>query len=221
MAAITISRQYGSGADTIARRVGELVGYRYFDKQLMVEAAAESGLSEHEIVDFHEHSYKVRDWLERLLSPGPRVVAEVVKRQRSWTGRELLSVERLDEDRCIALVQGLIQAAYEKGNVIIMGRGGQALLQDQPDVLHVRIEAPLAQRVMRIQEQESLSLSAAEALALERDRAAAAYLKHFYNIRWDDPLLYHLVLNTGKWPLETAAQLIADALKALLALAPG
>jgi cytidylate kinase len=221
MAAITISRQFGSGADTIARRVGELVGYRYFDKQMMVEAAAESGLSEHEIVDFHEHSYKVRDWLERLLSPGPRVVAEVVKRQRSWTGRELLTVEKLDEDRCIALVQGLVRAAYEKGNVIIVGRGGQALLQGKPGVLHVRIEAPLEQRVMRIQEQEGLSLKAAEELACQRDRAAEAYLKRFYDIRWDDPLLYHLVLNTGKWNLETAAQLIADALKALLVQTPG
>jgi cytidylate kinase len=45
------------------------------------------------------------------------------------------------------------------------------------------------------------------------DQASAQYLERFFGVRWDDPLLYHMVLNTGKWELEAAAQLIAEALR--------
>jgi len=37
-----------------------------------------------------------------------------------------------------------------------------AALQDKPDVLHVRIQAPLALRVKRLQEREGLTLEAAQ-----------------------------------------------------------
>jgi cytidylate kinase len=46
MAIITISRQVGSGSDEIASQVAKLLGYRYFDKRLMIQVAAEMGLSE-------------------------------------------------------------------------------------------------------------------------------------------------------------------------------
>jgi cytidylate kinase len=50
MAVITISRQIGSGGEEIAQQVCEALRYRYFDKQLLIEAAAESGLArEHEV----------------------------------------------------------------------------------------------------------------------------------------------------------------------------
>ncbi|MCB0155947.1 MAG: hypothetical protein KDF65_14220 [Anaerolineae bacterium] len=49
----------------------------------------------------------------------------------------------------------------------------------------------------------------------QRDQAGAAYLKRFYNLDWNDPLLYHLVLNTGKWDVESAAHLIVSAVSYL------
>ena len=48
-----------------------------------------------------------------------------------------------------------------------------------------------------------------------RDRAATDYLRTYYNADWDDPTLYHLQLNTGLWDIESAAQIIADAVKRL------
>jgi len=214
MAVITISRQYGSGGNEIAARVCETLGYRYFDKGLMAQVASEVGLAEDEIVDFSEANYKVQSFLDRLFDLR-RVIAAFETKKEYTTGERILGVEELGEDRCITLVQSTIHAAYKRGNVVIVGRAGQAILQEMPGVFHVRIEAPLSTRIQRIQDQENVSLEVAQKRVNERDKASADYLKRFYDIDWSDPMLYHLVINTGKWDTEVAAHLIVNAVSCL------
>jgi cytidylate kinase len=207
MAVITISRQYGSGGDEIAARVCEMLGYRYFDKRLMVQVASEMGLSEDEVVDFTEEDYQVRGFLERIFARHtPRVVAQVGEWKRDTSGAWVPEIEQLDEDGCVRLVTGSIRAAHRMGNVVIVGRGGQAILQEMPGVLHVRVVAPLSDRVRLSQHRENLSV---------RDQAASAYLQRFHDIDWSDPTLYHLVINTARWSTEAAAHLIANAVSYL------
>ena len=210
MAVITISRQYGSGGDEITTRVCEMLGYRFFDKRMMAWQASQVGLTDNEIVDFWVDNYKVQSFLNRLLR-GPRVVAHVSTWRRDAAGAQVKEMTQLDEDQAITLVRGSIQAAYKESNVVILGRGGQAILKEMPDVLHVRIEAPLGARLQRIQDQGTISLEAAQEIAIQRDKAAADYLKRFCGIDWSDPLLYHLVINTGRWDIEAAAHLIVNA----------
>ena len=210
MAVITISRRFGSGGDEIARQVCALLGYRYFDKELMAQVATELGLAVDEIWDLSEDTYEVRSFLERLLG-APRKITRLETIPEDRPGALIEIVDRLDEAQSIALVQSTIQAAYRAGNVVIVGRGGQAILKNQPDVLHVRVEAPLADRVERLYARANYSLGGASDTAVKRDRASADYLKRFYQIDWADPLLYDLVINTGRLGLEAAAQLIVRA----------
>lgn len=213
MAVITISRQYGSGADAVAARVCDMLGYRYFDKRMIAGMASEFGMSASTIVDFSEEGYKVRGFLERFR--GPRVVAQY----RAWTedleGRRVPVTEQLDEEQAIRLVQGSIRAAYEGDNIVILGRGGQAILREMPGVLHVRVEAPLEARIQRIQAEESVSEQDAQKTISTRDRAAADYLRRFHDIEWSDPLLYHLVINTGRWDVDASAHVVVNAVSYL------
>jgi cytidylate kinase len=218
MAVITISRQYGSGGREIAARVCELLGYRYLDKLLMTQVAAEVGLSGQELADFSEEYPKVRNFLERLLRPGPHGVVRVSVRSRDLTGAEILNVKQLDESRCASLVRSAIQTAYTQGDAVIVGRGGQAILQEVPDVLHVRIEAPMGTRILRIQKREGIDAEEARRLAIQQDQAAAQYLQRLFAIRWDNPTLYHILINTGKWESERTAQIIFNALSQLQAM---
>ena len=212
MAVITISRQCGSGGDEVAARVHEMLGYRYFDKRLMAQIASETGLSDSEIVDFSEDDYKVRSFLDLLFGASiPRTVAQVRSWKEDTPGARVPEMKLLDENQAIALVQGAIEVSYKQGNIVIVGRGGQAILKDKPGVLHVRIEAPLEIRVKRIQDQKNISPAAALEMVTERDKASADYLKRFYDIDWSDPTLYHLVINTGQWNTDTAAHLIVNA----------
>ena len=214
---ITISREIGSGGEEIARRVCDLLKYRYFDKQLMIETAADVGLAKDQVVDYSEDRYEVQHFLARLLRPGPRAIKTVSVRQADASGNVILSAETIDEARYVELVKSAIQAAYTSGDMVIVGRGGQALLQDKPDVLHVRVVAPLGTRIARLQKQGNLSVEQAQQVIARQDRATAEYLGRFFGIRWDDSTLYHLVLNTGKLGIEGAVQLIVDAVVQLRA----
>lgn len=217
MAVITISRQYNSGGDEIASKVCEMLGYRYFDKRLMAQVATEVGLSPTEIVDFSEDDYQVRGFLERLFGwgRGSRRVAHVGTWTEDAGGTRVKEMMDLDETRTITFVQSTIQAAYRHGNVVIVGRGGQAILKGLPGVLHVQIQAPLELQSQRILEWENVSLAEARAIALNHDRATADYLKRFYNINWLDPHLYDLVINTHRLNIEAAAHLIVKAVSYL------
>lgn len=215
MAVVTVSRQFGSGGTQIAGRVCELLGYRYLDKVLMTQVAVETGLSGKELVDFSEERFEVRNFLDRLLRPGPHGVARAGTRSRDAAGRELLSVEELDEARCAKLVRGAIHAAYSQGDVVIVGRGGQVTLRDMPGVLHVRIVAPMGTRILRIQEQEGVDAEEARRLAIDHDQATVRYLRQLFRVRGDEPELYHILINTGRWSPEAAAQIILNAVSQL------
>jgi cytidylate kinase len=211
MAVITVSRQFGSGGDEIAARVCEILGYGYFDKKLMARVANEVGLSEGEIVDLSEDDYRVRSFMDRLLRRSPSGSAQVRSWREDTSGVRMPDVKALDEDQAVALVRASVEAAYRQGDIVIVGRGGQAVLQDKPGALHVRIEAPFEVRAQRVAEQERIVPSAAQDLVTDRDKATAGYLRRFHDIDWDDPRLYHLMVNTAKWDVEAAARIIANA----------
>jgi hypothetical protein len=47
--------------------------------------------------------------------------------------------------------------------------------------------------------------------ALDHDRVTTRYLDRVFGVRWDDPLLYHLELNSSKVGIEPAARIVAQA----------
>lgn len=217
MAVITISRQLGSGGNEIATLVADQLNYRYFDKRLLIEAAAETGLAKEHVVDFSEEHYEVRSFLSRLFRSGPRPVKTVSVRQRGTAGTPTLSEETIDEVQYVELIKRSIRVAYEAGDIVIVGRGGQAVLQDEPNVLHIRVVAPLGVRIARLQEQAELTVEDAQRKLSHQDRATAEYLGRFFGVRWEDATLYGLTINTNRLSIETAAQVVVDAVVSMRA----
>jgi len=219
MAVITISRQFGSGGDEIADRVCQSLGYRHFDKRLIARAAEEAGFSDQQDLDFSEENYQVKNFMDRLFARS-RPVAHVRVWKESTGGERVVEALELSEEHALALVQKAVEVAYQNGNVVIIGRGGQILLKNHPGVLHVRIEAPMEDRIQRVKSQLKLEKQmpldtidtrrVAQDLIEQRDRASADYLKQFYGIDWSDPLHYHLVINSSKLGFDLAAQVIVD-----------
>jgi cytidylate kinase len=219
MAVITISRQYGSGGDEIAQKVCQALDYHLFDKKLVFRAAIEAGISTQDILDYSEDNHQVQSFFNRLFRRNAPMVTS-----RSWKedihGMRVQEVVDLSEEQVLMLVQKAVLAAYEADNMVIVGRAGQILLKDLRNVLHLRIEAPLEDRIQRVklwlkQEKgmtfESIETRrAAQDLIDERDAASADYLRRYYGISWADPLLYHLVINTGKIEPEQAVRCIVD-----------
>ncbi len=213
MAVITFSRQIASWGDEIAARACELLDYRYFDKQLMMETAAEVGLCEPEVVDFSEDRYEVQDFISKLFRSGPRTVKHVIVREETHGLIDPLSARVLSEVQCVSLVRYTVLMAYETGNIVIVGRGGQAILKDKPGALHVRVVAPLEVRIQRLRDQGMIGIADIKAKISQQDRATAEYLDRFFGVKCDDPAHYHLLINTGLMGVEEAAQVIVAAVK--------
>jgi len=216
MGVITISRQQGSGGSEIAARVSEILGYRYFDKRMLAEAMAQEGFTDQNVVDYREDEYKLESFVDRLLGyRRPKTIADAGFWERNPDAVKTPAVAVLDEHMAVWLVRMAIEDAYKRGDVVIVGRGGQAILGDKPGVLHVRIQAPLDLRIQRIAGREHVGPKEARQFIVDRDRASAEYLQRFYGIDWADPTLYHLMINTGKWDQEAAAQCIVSALRCM------
>jgi len=208
MSTITISRQYASGGEEIAARAAQLLGYTIFDKTRMAEVATELGLTEHEIVDFKETDQRSLGFVDRLLGR-KLTVAQVRTWQEDLRGVRTPTVIKISDDQAIALVRGVIDAACKRDKVVIVGRGGQAILRGQPNVLHVRIEAPLEHRVQRLMERGDYTPTQAELEIEDHDRAARDYVKRYHDLDPTNPMHYHLLINTGLLDLETAAEVVA------------
>jgi cytidylate kinase len=217
MAVITISRQYGSQGEAIALQLCHKLGYRYFDKELLAQAAAEAGLANSDVADLSEDNYEIRTFFDNLFvgHRSPEAIIRSEAWQRYVQGGQAQAQPHLDEAQSLALVRRAIQAAYQQGNVVIVGRGGQAILEAEPGVLHVRIEAPLGQRVQRIQTREKVDHRTAQDIINRHDRAAVAYLKPFYGLSPGDSWHYHLLINTGRWTVDQAVELIERAVSLL------
>ena len=153
MAVITISRQLESLGDDVARLVCEKLGYQYFDKKMMAQVGQEMGLAD-----------QAPSKPLRTSNPqGPKSCWRVDRqhpedhRRRSFELDFRGSSPTPSRELSVANLMEIINAGYKKGNVVIVGRGGMAALQDKPDVLHVRIMAPLAVRIKRMVDRETLS----------------------------------------------------------------
>jgi CMP/dCMP kinase len=215
MTVITISRQYGSGGRKIATRVAELLNYQYFDRRFLAQIAPSVGMSDNEIVDYSEESYNSQSFMQQLRNwvGQPDIVAEISTHERDMEGRDVQVRRRLDEVQAMDLVRVAVWAAYEKGNIVVVGRGAQVILRGMEDAFHVRVVAPMKTRIERMETYEQLLYTQAWDIALERDKANVEYMQRFFNEHPDNPLLYDMVINMGKFNVEDAALLIVEAVK--------
>jgi CMP/dCMP kinase len=181
MTAVTISRQYGSLGCEIAQMTGQKLGFRVIYRELINQAAVDCGSPDIALA----------------------VIDELGLFGLTPTHKEFEAYRRnLD---CV------MNTLVDDGKVIIIGRAGQSILRERKDVLHVRIIAPLDVRVIRIASRQEISKEAAFAQIKASDHSRKQFLKRLFKVSWDDPSLYHLVLNTGFLNSEAASDLISMA----------
>lgn len=186
MAVITISRQFGSGGERIAQMVSQKLDYLLINKAVISEKLQKYGITEPEFTLFDEKKIKIN---------------------RDDNVDELETHYHLYLE---ALHEFLFDLAIRK-NLVILGRAGQILFKDFPPALHIKIIAPLKNRLERAQKLYNLDEAAAARLISEQDHDRQEYLRYVFGYSWYDLDLYHLVINTGMMGLEEAGVLIVEA----------
>lgn len=188
MSVVTISREKGSQGSFIASQVGQILGYHFIDKTIIAKVCAEYGASEFGLI--------------------PGYVPDF------WGNFNAQAQER--RGLMVDMLNRVIQALANVGDLVILGRSSFAVLRDYADVLNVRIQAPLMVRIKRVMERQKIDEQArAEEVVKESDRIRSAFIEGFYGDRWDASRSFDLVINSGKLPPELAIKYIVEIAKAL------
>ena len=90
-----------------------------------------------------------------------------------------------------------------------MGHGGQCLFRDRPGTLHLRLVAPIADRVARVCRRLDCNAKSAVTQVRQADEDRNAYIRRYHEAEWRDPLLYDLEINTGRIAIPVAVDLVA------------
>ena len=220
MPIVTVSRQLGSGGDLIARKVAESLGYEFVDHRLVEEIADITDTTPEEVEQFDEKAEgRIQFFLKRLLVPeiGPGGFPLSSAAYFPEFGLEFPYVtERdaseetpyIDRGTYQLLITTLVQEFGDTGSTVIVGRASQIILADNLQALHVRIIAPFETRCERIMKAREVDFESAKDLVQQHDRWRKLYLRNYHNADWDDPLLYHLTVNSGKVKIDDAVDLI-------------
>jgi cytidylate kinase len=193
---ITISREYGAAGRAITHGLAERLGYRILDEDLPVVVAARLGTSP-EVVEGIE--YRPSGFGTRLLRSLSAAMPE------AFQPSPALDDLHADTQRGI---EALIHEAADADNVIVVGRLGNVVLNDRPNVLRVFVTAPLPWRVARIVESLGLGEAAALAEIARVDGGRRAYARETYDFDWGDPHYYDLVIDVSRFGVDGAVALI-------------
>jgi cytidylate kinase len=197
-AAVTISRQAGCGALVVARKLalylknrrpGEHSEWAIFDRNLVEKVLEDHNLPKR-LARFmaEDRISEMSDTMDELFGLHPP----------SW-----LLVRQTAET---------IFRLAEMGNVILIGRGGNVVTGKFRHVFHVRLVGSLEKRTEHIESADGLGPKEAADFIRREDLGRGRYLKKYFSWDIDDPLLYHLVINTDLVPYDQAAWLIAKAI---------
>src|SRR5579883_2026834 len=169
MQAVTISRQYGSGGGEIAARLASKLGWKLVDHEAVVQVAQALGISvtDAEAQDEHVESLGIRllNGLS-LIQPPMSNAIQVISLPHDSMYHEA--------------IQRVVQAALTEGHVVIVGRGSQMHLKERRDILHIRVVAPLEQRIAYVMRREGLSREHAQSRIHYKDSGRARYLQTQY-----------------------------------------
>jgi cytidylate kinase len=181
---ITFEREYGCGGTLIAKRLADRLGWKLWDQALTREIARRADCDSAAV----ERREERKDPLYyRLFKSFLRGSFEA--------NLHLHRLKLLDSDRIVAITEGVVSAAAESGNCVIVGRGSQYFLQDRADAYHVFVYAPLEEKIRRERKNGKTALQARRFVETV-DRERAAFIKKYFAKQWPNHSLYHLMVNS-------------------------
>jgi cytidylate kinase len=116
---------------------------------------------------------------------------------------------QLDDESYLRTLTSVIKGVAARGNVVILGRGSQAILQNQPETLHVYVTAPKQQRIDGLVQREGMSAQDAERRIKQSDQNRQAFHRRYFKVEPEDPRLYDLMVHAGRISHDVAVRLIA------------
>ena len=183
---ITISREFGSGGRTIGKAVARKLGIPCYDAELITEMAKQSGFAEDYVREAGEYA------------PGGLLNSMVTSRAGGPTNEDILW----------QIQYNMVAQLAKKGPCVIVGRCGDYILRDRPDVLKVFVHADMAFRAKRIVEVYGQREESPEQRLKDKDKRRSTYYRFYTGRKWGQLDTYDLMLNSGVLGIEKCTERI-------------
>lgn len=187
---ICISREFGALGGELGRLVAAELGYSFYAQELVHEIARHAHARQRIVESLDERVRTgIRQWVSDRIELGTFAASDYLR--------------NLSE---VVLTLG------RHGKTVIVGRGAHLIL-DNSSTLRVRCVAPLEWRVEQIAKREHLDTERAREYVVRVDAERALFFKTNFQIDITDPSGFDLVLNTSRYSLPQAAELVVSALR--------
>ena len=201
---VTVSREYGAGGLAVADGVARALGYELMTDDLPAIVAARLGPSTEEIAARVDSDPSIS---ERMLSDLGAATPEDVSSSAPRAGADF------DED-VRREIEAAIRARARVGDVVILGRLGNAVLVGFPNLLRVFLTASRPWRIAHLIETFHFTVEQAAREVERMDAARRKAAKERYQFAWSDPRHYDLVVDTSRFGVDGSVELIVAAARA-------
>ena len=190
---ITIGRQFGSGGRVIGKELAKRLGFDYYDKELLNEAARESGL---DCSCFEEAD-------EKELFSIPNILTS------NWFSFGL-NDGSMSSEYIFKCQSEVIQMIAEKGNCVLVGRCADYVLRDMPNCLNIFLHAPLEARIQRVMARDKISEKEATNIVKRHDKQRSSYYNFFTDKTWGDGKSYHFSIDSSLLGISETCDIICS-----------
>ena len=194
---VTIERRYASGGNEIGKKLAAELGYEFHDRNILIEAAKNLGISFHQI-----------EGLEESSSGGALFNLSKTAFGGTSNSKSLPLADKLflEEKR-------IIEEIAEKGNCVIVGRASGYILREKDNNLKVFIDSDKSKRIQRAIKKEGIDGAEAENALKKNDKRRSGFYNSVTNWVWGAPEYYELYLNAGRLGIDRCVRILAETVK--------
>ncbi len=197
---ITIARQYGSGGREIGLRLGELLGIKSYDKELITMAAQKSGMSSDVLNHVDE---KATSSLLYTLAMGS-----------SYFNSAAHNMNIPINDKLFMTQSEIIRESADAESCVIVGRCADHVLRNAENKISIFIYAPKEFKIKRIIERhEGIDEKQARDLSQKTDKRRINYYNYYTGKKWGSPENYQIMIDSSVLGVEGTAQALADIIR--------
>jgi cytidylate kinase len=198
MAIVTVSRQFGSRGEEIARELARRTGFRLVGRYAL------------------EQSMRARFGVEPPEAESVTPEPPAGDGNGNGNGARQAVSERAQLNVYADMIAQIAADLAAGENLVLVGRGAQFLFREAPGAFHLRVVAPKAWRAATVAAELGLAPPAASDLVARCDAVQARYIRAVFGSTAHHADLYHLILNTAALDLDLAVNLALRALEANL-----
>lgn len=191
---ITISREFGSGGRELGKRMADILGYAYYDKEIIAAIAQSTKMDE--------------GYIETVLEKGIYPIVPIT------IGRTFSILPQQNITALFVQEQKIIKELAARKNCIVMGQGADIVLQDHTP-FNIFVYAGLASKLERCRQRASGEEATWTAGRMEKkirqvDAGRSKRHELITNLKWGVKESYHLCVNTTELDIKSLAPQVAD-----------